>query len=253
MKAVFIIPAYNEETTIASVIQGIKQAHPQSMVLVINDASPDQTAMVARNAGAFVLTIPFNIGIGGVVGLGLKLAVIEDFDYVIRLDGDGQHPPEEIPKVLDPIVSGEVEVAFGSRFILGAYPPKINLTRRLGIKMFSWLASTLTREKITDPTSGLMAMNKEANAFLASNLGQDYPEVEARILLARAGFRTREYPVNMRIRQGGTSSINTWESFYYMLKVTLSCFVAQTRKLQPPFDRNQFLNITDVNKKTGDS
>ena len=240
MKEIVVIPAYREEATITTVIQSVKRVLPGCAVLVIDDGSPDSTGIHARQSGAFVLKFPYNVGIGGAIQMGLKFAVMQDYDIIVRLDGDGQHPPEAIPLLLAPVAENIVDVAFGSRFCAGAVPPKIGFARRIGIFVFRVLTTWFTRQKITDPTSGYMVMNRKAASFLATNLEHDYPEVDARVLLARAGFRMKEYPINMRTRQGGISSIDTWSAVYYMFKVTVACLAANSRKLNPAYTRMHY-------------
>ncbi len=228
-----IIPAYNEAGNIAALVQEVNQVIPGAKIVVIDDGSSDNTGQIARSAGAIVLTPPFNIGIGGAVQTGLKLAVIEGDDIVIRLDGDGQHPPFEIPSLLEAVASGEADVAIGSRFCSGGEAPPISVARRIGIFFFSQLTSLLAGQKVTDPTSGFYVMDKKAAAFLSHNLSQDYPEVDARVLLSRAGFRVKEYATKMRPRVHGVSSITVWRAFYYVLKVSLSVIVARSRTISP--------------------
>jgi hypothetical protein len=232
MKVYVIIPAFNEAENIAALIEGVKHLLPTAHIVVIDDGSSDDTGTVARNAGATVLTPPYNVGIGGAVQTGLRLAVRSDADFVLRLDGDGQHPPEEIPVLLGPVAAGETDVAIGSRFCPGAECPPVSLPRRIGIFIFRQMTTLLSGQKVTDPTSGFMVMTQQAATFLSKNLAQDYPEVDARVLLARAGFRVREYPTRMLARKKGVSSINTWRAMYYVFKVSLSVVVARSRKIQ---------------------
>jgi len=229
-KVIIIIPAYNEGMNIAMVVNEAQDVMPQAMVIVIDDGSSDDTSRIARQAGAEVLTLPYNIGIGGAVQTGLKFAERKGFDYIIRIDGDGQHYPKEIPILLKAVVNNETDVAIGSRFCNGRKSSEISLPRRIGIFLFGTMASFLSGQEITDPTSGFIVMNKKAIGFLSKNLEQDYPEVDARVFLLRAGFRVHEYPAEMRIRQGGVSSINAWRALYYAIKVTFSILIAKTRK-----------------------
>lgn len=233
MKTIVVIPAYNESAYIGTLVREVHEILPQTDVVVVDDGSSDDTGQMARQAGAIVLTPPFNVGIGGAIQTGLKLAVTEKYDYVIRIDGDGQHPPREIPRLLSAVIDDEADVAIGSRFCSGESRPPINIPRRIGIFMFSKLTSIFSGQKVTDPTSGFIVMSEKAAAFLSKNLAQDYPEVDARVLFVRAGYRVREYPTEMRERQGGISSINKWRALYYIFKVTLSVLVARTRHLNP--------------------
>lgn len=234
MNLLAIVPAFNESANIANVVRDITQTIPGISVTVIDDGSRDNTAQVARKAGAIVLRLPHNLGIGGAVQTGLRFAVLCNADYVIRIDGDGQHPASQIHLLLEPVLRGEVDIAIGSRFCQGANPPPVSFPRRIGITMFCVLTTILSGRKVTDPTSGFMAMNARVVAFLARNIAQDYPEADARVLLSRGGFQIREIATQMRERQGGISSITPLRAFYYALKVSLSVLAARSRILNRP-------------------
>jgi glycosyltransferase involved in cell wall biosynthesis len=234
MNLVAIVPAYNEATNIANVVADINYTIPGISTVVIDDGSRDDTAQVARNAGATVLRLPHNLGIGGAVQTGLRFAVLRQADYIIRLDGDGQHPASQISLLLEPVLRGEVDIAIGSRFCSGSNPPKVSFPRRVGIRMFCLMTSILSGNKVTDPTSGFMSMNSHVAAFLASNIAQDYPEADARVLLSRGGFKIKEIATQMLERQSGISSITPLRAFYYALKVSLSVLAARSRILTHP-------------------
>lgn len=233
METLVFIPAFNESANIATVITEVRRVLPYAPIVVIDDGSSDGTARIARQNGAVVLKLPFNLGIGAAVQTGLRFAVRQNVTYAVRLDGDGQHNPGQIPLLLDPVRRGDIDIAIGSRFCDGACPPPVSLSRRLGIRLFCGMTSAITGQPVTDPTSGFMALNLAVANFLSKNLAQDYPEVDARILLHRAGFRVREYPVEMRPRQGGKSSITPMRSCYYAFKVSLSVLAARSRWLAP--------------------
>ena len=234
MKLFAIVPAFNESANIANVVTDLTHTIPGIIVTVIDDGSRDNTAKVARQAGANVLRLPHNLGIGGAVQTGLRFAVFGNADYVVRLDGDGQHPASQIPLLLEPVLRGEVDIVIGSRFRPGANPPPVSIPRRVGIRMFCALTTILSGNKVTDPTSGFMAMNARVAAFLSRNIAQDYPEADARVLLSRGGFKIREVATQMRERQGGISSITPLRALYYALKVSLSVLAARSRILSRP-------------------
>ncbi len=198
------------------------QVLPHANIVVIDDCSTDNTAEVARAAGVTVVSVPCNLGIGGAVQTGLKFARKHNFDIVVRLDGDGQHDPNETPVLLAALKSGRADAVFGSRFIGKESKMKIPFGRRLGIKTFAFLVTLLTREQATDTTSGFMCLNQYAIDVLADHLPQDYPEVEGRIILHKAGLTTLELPALMRSRFAGMSSINSWQSIYYAMKVSIA-------------------------------
>ncbi len=220
-----LIPAYNEEGAIAYVVKGVRQVLPQADIVVIDDCSSDRTSAVAHAVGAVVLRLPANLGIGGAVQTGLKFARAHNYDLVIRLDGDGQHDPEEIPMLFAAVKTGKADAVFGSRFIGKESAMTIPFSRRIGIKTFALLVTVLTGQKATDTTSGFMGANKYAISVLADYLPQDYPEVEGRIILHKAGLTTLELPAHMRSRMAGISSINSWRSIYYAVKVSIAALI----------------------------
>ncbi|MFN2161133.1 MAG: glycosyltransferase family 2 protein [Candidatus Promineifilaceae bacterium] len=226
-----LIPAYNEEGAIASVIEGVRRELPQADIVVIDDCSTDRTSAVARAAGAEVVRIPYNLGIGGAVQTGLKFAREHNYDIVIRLDGDGQHDPAEIPMLFAAVKSGRADAVFGSRFIDNDSTMTIPISRRAGIKTFAFLVTILTGQKATDTTSGFMGANKYAIDILADYLPQDYPEVEGRIILHKAGLTTLELPARMRSRMAGISSINSWRSMYYAVKVSIAALIGAMKDI----------------------
>jgi len=213
-----IIPAYNEQGCIQEVVLSAREVLPHIDVLVIDDGSADNTAHKARLAGALVVRHPFNLGVGGAVQTGLKFAQRMGYDIVLRMDGDGQHDSQFLPLLLAPVQIGQADVVVGSRFMDGQTDMKISFLRRLGIRMFAQEVSLLTGQRVTDTTSGLMAMNRRAVDLLAAHMPQDYPEVESRIILHGAGLITEEVPTQMRERMAGITSINSWRSVYYALK-----------------------------------
>ncbi|MFN2107300.1 MAG: glycosyltransferase family 2 protein, partial [Candidatus Promineifilaceae bacterium] len=196
-----------------------------------DDCSTDRTSAVARAAGAEVVRIPYNLGIGGAVQTGLKFAREHNYDIVIRLDGDGQHDPAEIPMLFAAVKSGRADAVFGSRFIDNDSTMTIPISRRAGIKTFAFLVTILTGQKATDTTSGFMGANKYAVDILADYLPQDYPEVEGRIILHKAGLTTLEVPSRMRSRMAGISSINSWRSMYYAVKVSIAALIGAMKDI----------------------
>ncbi len=230
-KIMALVPAFNEEGAVGYVVKGVREVLPQADIVVIDDCSTDNTVQVARDAGATVVCIPCNLGIGGAVQTGFKFAREHNYDAVVRLDGDGQHDPAEIAPLFSALKSGKADAVFGSRFIGKDSNMKIPFGRRLGIKSFAFLVSVLTRQRATDTTSGFMCLNRYAVRVLADFLPQDYPEVEGRILLHKAGLKSLELPVIMRSRMAGMSSINSWRSFYYAFKVTVAALIGAMKDI----------------------
>lgn len=232
-KIMAMVPAYNEAGAIRHVIEGVQSNLPQADIVVIDDCSTDNTAQIARAAGATVVRIPTNLGIGGAVQTGLKFAREQRYDIVLRLDGDGQHDPQEIPALFAALGTSKADAIFGSRFAGKESEMKIPLSRRLGIKTFAFLVTILTGERATDTTSGFMCLNHYAIGVLADYLPQDFPEVEGRILLHKAGLVSIEIPVCMRSRIAGMSSINSWRSVYYALKVSVAALIGAMKDIPP--------------------
>jgi len=219
-----IIPAFNEEGSIGKVVEEVKTQLPGMDVLVVNDGSSDLTSEIAQSRGAIVLDLPFNLGIGGAMQAGYKYAYEKGYDIAIQVDGDGQHDPREISKLLRALGEGNVDVAMGSRFI-GDSQYKVSVMRRLGILILSKAISMIVREKLTDPTSGFRAANRRAIQLFSVNYPQDYPEPEAMVLLHQCGLKMKEIPVKINQRYSGESSITKIRSIYYMVKVLLAIFV----------------------------
>ncbi len=219
-----IIPAFNEEESIGTVIRRIRNFLPENDILVVNDGSTDRTSKIAKEAGTTVLDLPFNLGIGGAMQTGYRSAYQKGYDMAIQVDGDGQHDPKEIPKLLKAFGEKEVDMVIGSRFICDS-EFKSSVMRRIGISIFSGVISTVVRQKITDPTSGFRAVNRKAIQLFSLDYPQDYPEPEALILLHQCGLKMSEVPVGMNMRFSGESSITKFRSVYYMVKVLLVIFV----------------------------
>lgn len=229
MRLLAIVPCYNEEKSVAGVYRGIKAAWPEADVLVVNDGSADSTSRAASDAGARVLELPYNMGIGAAMQSGYLFALEDGYDVAVQVDGDGQHDPEELGKILGPVMDGSADIAIGSRFIEGA-GFRSTFMRRVGINIFSRVLSSLTGDVLTDPTSGFRAANRRAIRLFASEYPEDYPEVESLFLAHLAGLKLREVPVLMRPRAGGRSSITPLRSVYYMVKVLMVLFIWILRK-----------------------
>lgn len=224
-KLLVIAPAYNEEGAISRVVCSVHEVLPEASMLVIDDGSCDATAREAAAAGAVVVRHPFNLGIGATVQTGLRYALAGDYDYVVRVDGDGQHSAAAIPLLLSALRDERADAAFGSRFLGEPNGIAISQSRRVGIAFFAALVSLITGQRATDTTSGFCCLNRRAVELLARYMPQDYPEVECRIVLHKAGLRTIEVPIAMLERRSGTSSITRWRSIYYAAKVSLAVMI----------------------------
>lgn len=230
MKTLIIVPAHNEEAGISEVICKIKQQPYGADILVVDDGSCDQTARLAKDAGAIVVSHPFNMGYGVALQTGYIYADRQDYDFIVQMDGDGQHDPKYIPDLLNGVGGGSADVAIGSRFLL-ARTYRVPITRRIGMLLFSNLVSVIIGQKITDSTSGFQALNKKAFRFFTSDIyPADYPDADVLIMLHRAGFRVKEVPLTMYSKDGGKSMHSGVKPVYYIFKMMLSILVTLMRK-----------------------
>lgn len=226
MKVLVIIPAYNEQDNLENVVGNLKASMPDMDYVIINDCSKDNTIKVCEEKGYNYISLPINLGIGGGVQTGYKYAWENGYDIAVQHDGDGQHDPSYIEKVIRPIIDGQADITIGSRFIDKAGFQSSG-TRRLGIKVLSWLIFACSGVRIKDVTSGFRAVNREYIKFYADNYPTDYPEPEAIISATMRGARIQEIPVVMKERENGESSINFWKSIYYMIKVSCAIVVCR--------------------------
>lgn len=231
-KILVIIPAYNEADSIGDVLQSFNNQYPYLDIVVIDDGSKDDTAKVVRESKlAKLISLPYNIGIGGSVQTGFKYARKHQYKYTLQFDGDGQHMVNEIPKIIDPVIKGEADCVIGSRFIQkseGNYKP--DLLRRIGIAILKGFSFLFIGQRITDQTSGFRAFNTKCISLLSEYYPKDYPEPEVIILLGRNKLKIKEVYTQMRERQGGASSISMWNGPYYIIKVLLAMAMARIRK-----------------------
>jgi glycosyltransferase involved in cell wall biosynthesis len=219
-----IVPAFNEAGAIGGVVREILAEIPGVPVLVIDDCSVDSTAELARQAGAHVLALPHHLGLGGCVQSGYKLAFELGYQYVIRVDGDGQHDPRFIPKIFETLRESNCEMVIGSRFIT-ENGHHTSFARGLGIRFFRAILRPILGAKVHDPTSGFVGVNRSALAVFSKSFPLEYPEIEALVVLQRRAFKFREVPCEMRPRMAGKSTITPVRSVYYLVHVLLGVFV----------------------------
>lgn len=243
MRVLVVVPAFNEEKSLAPLLDELRAAAASSrepaahlaglelQVAVIDDASHDQTARVAREGGARVVQLCRNLGIGGAVQTGLRLAHREGFDCAVQMDGDGQHPPAELGKLVQAFASDRrPDIVVGSRY-LDRQGFQSTWMRRVGILWLRLVVSAVTRRTSTDPTSGYRLYGPQALRLFAASYPHDYPEPEALVLAKAAGLNVVEVPVRMRERMAGNSSIKSLQAPYYLLKVTLAVLLAFVRNI----------------------
>ncbi len=224
-----VVPAYNEEAAIGGVIAELRAFDPGLDIVVVSDGSLDGTAATAERAGARVLRLPFNLGIGGAVQTGFRYGWENGYELVVRCDGDGQHVPAELGKVIAPVLAGDADIAIGSRFV-GSESYRSSASRRVGIRLLALIVSSIARQKVTDTTSGFQALNRRALGLFAADYPHDYPEVEGMVMTIKHRLRLVEVPVEMREREHGRSSITALRSIYYMAKVLVALFVGLFRR-----------------------
>ncbi|MCL6549303.1 MAG: glycosyltransferase family 2 protein [Alicyclobacillus sp.] len=228
-RILIIVPAYNEEAAVGGVIRSIFRHRPDADVLVVNDGSRDRTAEVAAEAGARVITLPVNLGIGGAMQTGYRYAAQYGYDIAVQLDADGQHDPSDLGRVLAPLLSGaEVDMVVGSRYVeRTSY--RSTAFRRAGMIILAAVVRIILGYPVKDTTSGYRAVNRRVIELFAHWYPTDYPEPEAIVYLHRNGYRILEVPVSMREREAGRSSITPFRSAYYMIKVLLSMLMNTLR------------------------
>ena len=224
MKILIIIPCYNEEKNIERVVANLKQAAPEADYLIVNECSTDRSAAICRDNGFSYVSLPVNLGIGGGVQCGYLYAREHGYDITVQMDGDGQHDPAYLHRILAPVADGTLDMCIGSRFITRE-GFQTSFMRRVGISFLSGLVRLLSGKKVLDVTSGFRACNARMTAYFARHYAIDYPEPEAILAASLAGFSVGEAPVIMKERQGGVSSIHSFKSAYYMIKVSLALII----------------------------
>lgn len=223
MKALVIIPAYNEEKNLPRLLDKLREECPDYDVVVVNDCSRDNTINVCREYGVHIINLPVNLGIGGAVQAGYRYAKDNGYDAAVQVDGDGQHNPKYIPMLFSELEKG-ANLCIGSRFIDGEGFQSSKI-RRFGIRYFSNLIYFFTGQRIKDPTSGFRACDRKGIHLFAVDYPRDFPEPESIVNTARHCLKISEVPVIMNQRKEGLSSITNTKSLYYMIKVSLAIMI----------------------------
>jgi glycosyltransferase involved in cell wall biosynthesis len=226
-----VVPAFNEAGSVGDVVRAIRDRAREFDVLVVDDGSTDDTAGRAREAGATVVRLPFNLGIGGAVQTGFVYAREHGYDFMVQVDGDGQHEPDELCRLVDAMsLDPHLDMVCGSRFLNGKPGYSASIGRRTGIHWFAFALGKIVGQRVTDPTSGFRLYNRRAIALFARDYPHDYPEVEAVLMLHSHRLKMAEVPVTMYMRGHGQSSITKGRSIYYMIKVSLALLVGLLRR-----------------------
>ena len=225
-----LILTYNEEVHVADVIADVRQNFPVADILVVDGESTDKTQMLAKKAGAWVIPVSNRLGIAGGMEAGLLFARYKEYDYLIRIDGDGQHEAKDIDILFQPVLNREADMVIGSRFKDKDNNYNASLIRLIANKLFSFLTSLLVGQKIYDTTSGFQVLNRKVVNFLCQLENFEYSEIETLILLKKAGFTILEIPVMMNPRVGSKSSFNFIRAFFYVFMGMVSLFLNIDRK-----------------------
>lgn len=230
-----IIPAFNEGSRIERTIDSIKSVHDCEIVAV-DDGSTDNTVIVARSAGATVLSLPFNMGYGVALQTGFKYALSKGYRFVVHMDADGQHDPKDISQLIDVVRRGDADVVLGSRFMIDT-GYRMPMAKRIGAIIFSRIVSLVTGQKVTDSTTGFQALNHRALRLYGSRAYPvDFPDADVLIMIHRLGLSFREVPVHMLPNPKDITMHSGIVSFYYIFKMFLSILVTLLRKI--PHDWN---------------
>ena len=226
-----IVPAHNEADAISATVDEIHRFAPTFDVLVVDDGSTDATSAQAESAGATVVRLPFNLGIGGAVQTGYLYAQEHGYEVAVQIDGDGQHDPRYIRDLLRCLqADADLNMVTGSRFLEpDGKGHRSSAPRRLGIMIFAGLVSLITGRRVTDPTSGLRMTSRVGIELFARDYPHDYPEVEAILMMHAHRLNSCEIPVVMRPRTSGVSAISSTQPAYYMVKVLLAVFIGLFR------------------------
>jgi glycosyltransferase involved in cell wall biosynthesis len=239
-RIIAVIPAHNEEESLPTTLRELAEVRPDVDVVVVDDGSTDSTAAVALQAGVNVIQLPVNLGIGGAVQSGLHFAYRHGYDAAFQYDADGQHRPDQIEIITEPILQGQADMVLGSRFLKdGGY--KVSIVRGFLMWLLKTLTSIAIRQRITDNTSGFRAYSRPAIEYMTKHCSYDYPEIEAIIGLARSGYRFKEVPTSMRERVAGKSMFTPFRATYFVIRslMALGMSVVATPKVKRQMDPSQ--------------
>lgn len=228
-----IVPVYNEGASVRKVVTRLRRALPDFDVLVVDDGSTDDTVGQVP-ADVPVVSLPFNLGIGGAMQTGYRFASLHGYEVAVQVDGDGQHRPSEVRRLVEYLLEGNADLVIGSRFMESAtLGYRQTSVRKLGAWLLRALIRILCGQYMTDCTSGFRAGNRRVIRAFAHWYPEDYPEPEVVLLLKRAGYRVAEIPVRMRHRRTGRSSISLMRGIFYMIKVSVCLVLDMAREPWP--------------------
>ncbi|AHH93528.1 dolichyl-phosphate mannose synthase [Kutzneria albida DSM 43870] len=225
-----MVPAWNEEAAVGETVREIRAALPDTDILVVSDGSTDRTAEVAKRAGALVLDLPYNLGVGGAMRAGFRYAVRHDYDAAVQVDADGQHDPTEVPALLAEL--GRADVVIGARFAEGGGEYKARGPRKWAMSVLAVVLSWVAKTKLTDTTSGFKASGRRALPLFAEYYPVEYlgDTIESLVIAVRAGCAIVQVPAHMRPRRAGTPSHSPIKSTVYLFRAGFALLLALIRK-----------------------
>lgn len=228
-RVLVVVPAFNEQASVGHTIDELIETYPSIDVLVVDDGSADQTATVARQAGALVCQLPYNLGVGGAMRTGYRYALRHDYDIAVQLDADGQHDPAYLKALVDALKTSDIAV--GARFA-GEGDYRARGPRRWAMRLLAFTLTRLAHTKMTDVTSGFRAANRNAIQVFADHYPAEYlgDTVESLVIAIRSGCRVTQVPVTMRTRSGGHASQTTFRSTLYLARALVALGLALVRK-----------------------
>jgi glycosyltransferase involved in cell wall biosynthesis len=228
-RVLVVVPAWNEEATVADTIAALSVRHPEYDVLVVDDGSSDSTAAKAAAAGALVCQLPFNLGVGGAMRAGYRYALRHDYDVAAQVDADGQHDPDYLPVMIGRL--DEADIVIGARFA-GEGDYKVGLLRGMAMKLLAVTLSRLARTKLTDVTSGFRVANRRAMTIFAAHYPAEYlgDTVESLVIALRTGCTVSQVPVVMRRRAGGMPSQSPLRAAIYLARAIVALGLALIRR-----------------------
>ena len=227
-----IVPVFNEGASVRKVVIRLRRALPDFDVLVVDDGSTDDTVRQVP-PGVPVVSLPFNLGIGGAMQTGYRFAALYGYEVAVQVDGDGQHRPSEVRRLVDTLLEGHADLVVGSRFLDDSSGYRQTSFRKFGAWLLRALIRSLSGQYMSDCTSGFRAANRRVIRAFAHWYPEDYPEPEVVLLLKRAGYRIAEIPVKMRHRRTGRSSISLMRGVFYMVKVSVCLILDMVREPWP--------------------
>lgn len=240
LRVLVVVPAYNEESSIGSVVREVRATAPAYEVVVVDDGSTDRTAREARQADAAVLSLPFNLGVGAAMRTGYRYALRHGHNVVVQVDGDGQHDAAD----LEALVAGlrDANIVIGSRFTPGG-TYVVRGPRRWAMRVLGRTVSRIARGRLTDVTSGYRAADRRAVLLFARSYPAEYlgDTVESLVVAARAGMVITQVPVTMRPRQGGRASQSTVGAALYLVRAMMALGLAMIRSREAitPFEPDE--------------